>query len=71
MEAKVKFQEKETKDLSKKDCFAYPSEGHTECYCLTKCYCKKEKCNFYKPKNQVSIDEIEGAIRRYALTGAK
>lgn len=71
MEAKVKFPEKEVKDLSKKDCYAYPSEGHTECYCLSKCYCKNEKCNFYKPKDQVSIGEIENDIRKYALTEAK
>ncbi len=55
-------------DFSKPDCFAYPKEGNTECYCLTKCFCKTEKCNFYKPKDKVSISEIERAIRKYSGT---
>lgn len=39
----------------KTDCFAY-REGVIEaraCDALRELYCKKEKCNFYKPKSQV------------------
>ncbi len=52
----------------KTDCFAYPAEGKTECYCLNKCYCKKgEKCTFYKPKSEISIAQIESSLLRYGM----
>ena len=56
------LQEQETE---RKDCFAYPKEGNTEGYCLNKLYCKNEKCNFYQSKEEISISQLESAVRMY------
>lgn len=41
----------------KKDCFAYKEakdkRKYGSCDALTDLYCKKEICNFYKPKSDV------------------
>lgn len=34
-----------------KDCFAYKNAGRNpHCIALKELYCKKEECNWYKPK---------------------
>lgn len=34
----------------KENCFAYLNENY--CKALTKMFCKHEKCNFYKPREE-------------------
>lgn len=49
----------------KTDCFAY-RKGVTEAYAckaLRELYCKKEKCNFYKPKE--SCTNLSKNIYKY------
>lgn len=49
------------------DCFAYPREGESECWCLKNLPCEVEKCNFYKSKNEISRSDLERAIRSYSV----
>ena len=42
------------KDNSKKDCFAHNGK---ECEVLNNLYCKYQKCNFCKTKEDLEIDE--------------
>lgn len=52
-------------EKTKKDCYAYlDKNGHGECYCLEKLYCKIENCNFYK--TGINRSDIEHSIREYA-----
>lgn len=37
--------------MENKDCFAYDKKNH-DCMILTKLYCKRGKCNFYKTVEQ-------------------
>jgi len=40
-------------DMTKTDCFAFKErKGHRECKCLDRLYCKNERCNFYKKKEE-------------------
>lgn len=49
------------------DCFAYPREGESECWCLKDLPCEVKKCNFYKSKNEISRSDLERAIRSYSV----
>ena len=46
------------------DCFAI-SEDMKSCKCLSKLYCKKEHCNFYKSKKEINVRNIEDSVRVY------
>lgn len=53
--------------MEKKDCFAFiETNAHQECKALKELYCKNEKCNFYKKRSQVNINQIEEDIKKYA-----
>lgn len=44
--------------MVKTDCFAYKKTygGNDDCSALKQCYCKYEKCNFYKTKQKFDED---------------
>lgn len=42
---------------NKEKCFA--DVGENECYCLSKKYCKKGNCNFYKTAKKAKEDYIK------------
>ena len=46
------------------DCFAI-SDDMKSCKCLSKLYCKKEHCNFYKSKKEINVRNIEDSVRVY------
>lgn len=53
--------------MENKDCFAYVvKNGHAGCKALNELYCKNEKCNFYKKRGQVNMNQIEEDIKKYA-----
>ena len=54
--------------MEKEDCFA--NTGN-HCYCLKEKYCKKKECAFYKKRNEVSLSEIEKAVKNYNIYGNK
>lgn len=52
--------------MENKNCFAYTTKnGHADCMALKELYCKREKCNFYKHRADVNIEEIKEDIRNY------
>ena len=50
----------------KEDCFACDKEHH-KCNALNDLYCEKEKCRFYKNKNEINESEIERSIKAYTI----
>lgn len=53
--------------MENKDCFAYiVKNGHAGCKALKELYCKNEKCNFYKKRSQINMNQIEEDIKKYA-----
>lgn len=53
--------------MIEKDCFAYTEKKRNqECKALKELYCEKEKCKFYKRKDEIDIDKIEEAIKEYS-----
>lgn len=55
-----------------KDCFSLvtkvdsiTNEEHYVCKALKQTYCSEGKCNFYRPKSEVDIYQLESSIRNY------
>ena len=55
---------KSTNIMIQDNCFAI-SEDEKSCKCLKELYCKKECCNFYRHKKEISMRSIEDSIRVY------
>ncbi len=46
-----------------KDCFAY-DDKKKECRALKDLYCNCERCYFYKPKKEITWEQIEKQLRK-------
>lgn len=57
-------EKKPTRYMIQEDCFAI-NEYLTGCKCLDKLYCKIEDCNFYRPNDELSWNQLEREIRNY------
>lgn len=53
--------------MIKEDCFAY-IKSKNKCAGLKELYCAKEKCNFYRNKEEIKMTDIERDIRNYIST---
>lgn len=51
-------------------CFAY-DELKGECRCLKETYCTKERCNFYRTKDELDWTNLENATKMYGYKTLK